>query len=311
MEKIMQEKNRYSSLLQEIGNTPLIQLNLPSVKATVLAKLEYMNPCGSIKDRSALYMIEQAEREGQLKPGGTLIEATSGNQGIALAMLGALKGYRVIITTSARTSQEKIKTLESYGAEVYICPVVESFDDPKSHYQKAKDLNRSTTNSFFINQYRNVNNANAHYKFTAPEIWEQTKGKFTHCFLCMGTCGTISGLSKYFKEKNSSIKIIGVDAEFSKISNNTSKNTTPCEIEGIGVDVISDFFDRSLVDDIIPMPNEPAFAMTRKLAREGLLVGLSSGAVTQAITQYASNFKSTDVVVTIFADSGRAYLSKI
>ena len=307
----MHKKSCCSSLLNEIGNTPLIQLDLPSVKATVLAKLEYLNPCGSIKDRSAFYMIEQAEREGLLKPGGTLIEATSGNQGIALAMLGALKGYKVIITTSARTSQEKIKTLESYGAEIYICPVVESFDDPNSHYQKAKELNRSITNSFFINQYRNPNNAKAHYKLTAPEIWEQTKGKLTHCFIGMGTCGTISGLSKYFKAKNPNIKIIGVDAEFSKISNNTSKDIVHCEIEGIGVDVMSDFFDRSLVDEVIPMANEPAFEMTRKFAREGLLIGLSSGAVIKAITQYANNFTSTDIVVTIFADSGRAYLSKI
>ena len=307
----MHKESLSSALLKEIGNTPLVQLNISSVKANVFAKLEYMNPCGSIKDRSALFMIEQAEKEGLIRPGGTIIEATSGNQGSALAMLGALKGYRVIITTSARTSQEKVKTIESYGAEIYICPVVESFDDPRSHYQKAKALNRATPNSVFINQYRNPNNAKAHYTLTAPEIWKQTKGKLTHCVVGMGTCGTISGLSKYFKSKNPNIKMIGVDAEFSKISNNTSQETTPCEIEGIGVDVISDFFDRSLIDEVIPMQNEPAFEMTRKLANEGLLAGLSSGAVIQAVKQYARNLQPSDIVVTIFADSGRAYLSKI
>jgi cystathionine beta-synthase len=299
------------SILSQIGNTPLIELKLPAVKASVLAKLEFTNPSGSIKDRSALYMIEQAEKAGLLKPASTIIEASSGNQGGSLAMIGALKGYRVIITTSARTSQEKVKTIESYGAEVYICPVAQSFDDPNSHYQKAKALNHSIPNSMFINQYRNSNNPQAHYYSTAPEIWKQTDGKLTHCIVGMGTCGTISGLSKYFKAKNPKIKMIGVDAEYSKLSNNSSKETVPCEIEGIGVDIVSEFFNRDLIDEIIPMPNKAAFQMTRKLAKQGLLVGLSTGAVVEAITQYAEKLKHDDIVVTIFADSGRSYLSKI
>ena len=298
----------YKNFLEIIGKTPLVKLDC-AVKSTILAKLEYLNPGGSIKDRAALFMIEEAERQGKLLPGGTIIEASSGNQGIALAMIGAIKGYKVIITTPNRTSIEKISTLQAYGAKVFICPDTDDLNDPNGYHAQAKILHQETKNSYMPNQYYNVENPKAHYSSTGPEIWEQTQGRLTHCFIGMGSCGTISGAGKYLKEKNNKIKIIGIDAMTSKLSMPDAPRAY--KTEGIGVDVISDTLDKSVIDEIVPISDDAAFAMTKNLAKKGYLVGLSSGAVMHVALDYAKNLQESDVLVVIFADSGRAYLSKV
>lgn len=296
------------TLLDLIGNTPLINLKLGTTP-TILAKLEYLNPGGSIKDRSALFMIEEAEKSGSLKKGGTIIEASSGNQGIALAMIGAHKGYSVIITVPDRTSNEKISTLRAYGANVYVCPDTDNLENPEGYHAKAKRLLETTPDAFMPNQYYNPSNPKAHYLTTGPEIWNQTDGKLTHLICGMGSCGTISGTAKYLKEHNPNIKIIGVDSANSKLSSPVPKKY---KTEGIGVDVISDILDMSVIDEIIPLKDEPAFEMTRQMAKKnGLLIGLSSGAVLHVALKYADKLNSDDIVVIILADSGRSYLSKV
>lgn len=304
----MNNKTEYKTLLETIGNTPMAKLDFFDVKPTILAKLEYLNPSGSLKDRPALFMIENAERNGQLKSGGTIVEASSGNQGIALAMIGALKGYNVIITVPDRTSIEKITTLRAYGAKVYVCPDTDTLEDPNSYHKKAKELYHKIDGAFMPNQYFNTENVKAHYNTTGPEIWKQTKGKITHFFAGMGSCGTISGVGKYLKEKNSAVKIIGIDSENSTLS---SKNPKSYKTEGIGVDVISETLDKSVVDEIITINDEDPFAMTKKLAKRGLLVGLSSGAVMHVALKYATKLQENDLIVVILADSGKAYLSKL
>lgn len=301
------DKLQYKNFLGAIGNTPLVKLEF-EVRPTILAKLEYLNPGGSIKDRSALFMIEEAERSGKLRPGGTIIEASSGNQGIALAMIGAIKGYQVIITVPNRTSIEKISTLQAYGAKVFVCPDTDDLSDPNGYHTKAEMLHEQIENSYMPNQYYNVENPKAHYLSTGPEIWEQSQGKITHCFIGMGSCGTISGIGKYLKEKNKDIKIIGIDAMTSKLSMPDSPKAY--KTEGIGVDVITDTLNTHVIDEIIPVSDEDVFAMTRTLAKKGYLVGLSSGAVLHVALEYAKKLNELDTVLVIFADSGRAYLSK-
>ena len=296
------------NFLDSIGNTPLVKLDF-AVAPTILAKLEHLNPGGSIKDRSALFMIKQAEERGMLQPGGTIIEASSGNQGIALAMIGAQRGYQVIITTPNRTSHEKIATLEAYGAKVYVCPDTDDLHDPEGYHAKAEQLHKQIPGSYMPNQYYNTENPRAHYVGTGPEIWQQTDGKLTHCFLATGSCGTISGVGKYLKEQNKNIKIIGVDALTSKLS--MPESPKAYKVEGMGVDVITDTLDMSVIDEIIPVDDDAAFAMTRSLAQKGYLVGISSGAVMSVVLDYAQKLSADDVVVVVFADSGRAYLSKV
>ena len=294
------------TILQLIGNTPLAKLDL-GINSNVFAKLEYLNPGGSIKDRSALFMIEDAEKRGLLKPGGTIVEASSGNQGIALAMIGSVKNYKVIITVPDRTSDEKITTLRAYGAKVFVCPDTDTLDDPQGYHGKAKEIQANTSNSFMPNQYHNKLNPLAHYSTTGPEIWNQTNGMITHFFCGAGSCGTISGVGKYLKEKNPEIKIIGVDAETSAYS---CANPKSYKTEGIGIDS-PDNLDISVVDEILTVSDTNAFAMTKKLATEkGLLVGLSSGAVAHVLCEYSKNLKPSNVIVAIFGDSGRAYLKK-
>lgn len=296
------------SFLEAIGNTPLVKLGF-DVKPTILAKLEHLNPGGSIKDRSALFMLQEAERTGKLLPGGTIIEASSGNQGIALAMIGAIKGYKVIITVPDRTSTEKVSTLQAYGAKVFVCPDTDDLKDPNGYHAKAETLHKQIKNSYMPNQYYNTENPRAHYLTTGPEIWEQSQGKLTHCFISMGSCGTISGIGRYIKEKNKNIKIIGIDAMTSKLSMPDAPKAY--KTEGMGVDVITDTLDRSVIDEIVPVSDETAFAMTRNLAKKGYLVGLSSGAVMHVALEHAKKLKETDTILVIFADSGRAYLSKV
>ena len=301
-------KNTYKNVLQQIGNTPIIKLDI-DVQPTMLAKLEYLNPGGSLKDRPALFMIEDAEKKGLLKPGGTIVEASSGNQGIALAMIGAVKGYKVIITVPDRTSDEKIAALRAYGAKVFVCPDTDTLDDPQGYHAKAEELHEEIPGAFMPNQYFNTLNVLAHYSTTGPELWKQTNGEITHFFAGTGSCGTISGIGKYLKEQNKNVKIIGIDAATSTYS---SKNPKSYETEGIGIDVISDNLNLSVIDEILTIEDKDSFAMTRKMATEwGLLVGLSSGAVMHVALNYAKKMKPTDVGVVMFGDSGRAYFSKV
>ncbi len=300
--------NNYKTILQMIGNTPLVRLEF-GTKPTLLAKLELLNPGGSVKDRCALYMVEEAERTGKLKPGGTIVEASSGNQGISLAMIGKIKGYRVIITAPDRTAQEKIAILRAYGAEVYVCPNTDTHDDPRNYHTFAEHLTRSIPGAYMPNQYFNKVNPEAHYKTTGPEIWQQTEGKITHFITGTGSCGTISGTGRYLKEQNPNVKVIGVDAATSMYS---SKEPKAYNVEGLGIDVISDTFDKNAIDHVIPITDEDAFTMTRKLARDhGIMVGISSGAVMHVALEYVKNLSESDVVVVMFADSGRNYLSKV
>jgi cystathionine beta-synthase len=301
-------QNNYKTLLGLIGNTPLVKLEF-GTKPTLLGKCEFFNPGGSIKDRAALFMIEQAEKSGKLKPGGTIVEASSGNQGIALAMIGALKGYKVIITVPDRTAAEKVGMLRAYGAEVYVCPNTDNLDDPRGYHVLAERLLHSIPGAFMPDQYNNKNNALAHYYSTGPEIWNQTEGKISHIICGAGTCGTVSGVGKYLKEQNPNIKVIGVDSVNSAYSN---KEPKAYQVEGIGIDVISEVFDQTVVDEILTVTDDQAFDMTRALSYErGILVGISSGAVMHVALEYCKKLKETDLVVVIFADSGRNYLSKI
>lgn len=304
----MVHREQYKTLLECIGNTPLARLEL-DVKPLVLAKLDFANPGGSVKDRSALFMVQEAERDGRLKPGGTIVEASSGNQGIALAMIGAIKKYRVIITVPDRTAIEKIAVLRAYGAEVHICPNTDDIHDPRGYHGYAEHLAHTIPGAFMPNQYFNKSNPLAHYTTTGPEIWQQTHGTITHLIVGAGSCGTISGAGRYLKEQNKNVKIIGVDAATSAYS---SKEPKAYLSEGIGIDVVTDTFAKEYIDEIIPITDIQAFTMTRRLAKEfGLLVGISSGAVMHIALEYAKNLKESDVMVVMLADSGRSYLSKV
>jgi cystathionine beta-synthase len=295
------------SLLETIGNTPLVKIPFKT-KAQVFAKLEYLNPGGSIKDRSALFMIEEAEQKGLLKKGGTIIESSSGNQGVACAMIGAIKGYKVIITASPAMSEEKVKTIKAYGAKVIMCPAV-SIDDPKSRHNVAEELLKKIPNSFMPNQYFNLSNPKAHYSSLGPEIWEQTEGKITHFFAAAGTGGTISGAGKYLKEKNPKIKIMAVDIDTSFHS--TNGHPKPYKMEGIGIDFKTDCLNESVIDKFFPISDKHGLGMLKIMASKyGLLVGTGSGAVSYAVSTYLKNLKKGDVVVMLYGDSGRAYLSK-
>ncbi|HBR70802.1 TPA: cystathionine beta-synthase [Candidatus Dependentiae bacterium] len=298
----------YENLLQIIGKTPLVKIPFQT-QATIAAKLEYLNPGGSLKDRSAFYMIQEAEKKGILKPGGTIIDASSGNHGIAVAMIGAAKGYKVIITVCTKISKEKLATLKAYGAEVIMCPVEAGPNDPENNRNLAVTLAKQIPNAFMPDQYFNTVNRDAHYLSTGPEIWEQTEGKITHFFVVAGTGGTSSGAGLFLKEKNPDIKIIAVDSKNSFHA--TQGNPQPCYVEGMGIDFDSPVPAYDIYDEIVEITDEQAFNVLQPLARNhGLLVGLSSGAVYCVAQQYAPQLKKNELGVMIFGDSGRAYLSK-
>ncbi len=298
----------HQSILQTIGNTPLVKVDFES-PSCIYAKLEYLNPGGSVKDRSALYMIEQAEKDGLLKPGGTIVDASSGNHGIAIAMIGAIKKYNVIITVSEKISTEKLQTLKSYGAQVIMCPATQFIDDKDSYHNKACEILKSTPNAFMPNQYYNITNAQAHYTLLGPEIWEQTKGKVTHLIAAAGTGGTISGAGKYLKEQNPAIKIIAVDSVNSLRA--TNGNPKPYKIEGMGIDFKSPVLNYDIIDEFFCVTDEQALGMLKPLAhKHGILAGLSSGAVAYAGKTIAQEAPSDAIAVMIFGDSGRAYLTK-
>ena len=298
----------HKSMLHSVGNTPLVKVDFET-PASIYAKLEYFNPSGSMKDRSALYMIEHAEKEGILKPGGTIIDASSGNHGISVAMIGTLKGYKVIITVSEKISQEKLQTIQAYGAEIVMCPATKFIEDPQSYHSQAAGLQEKTPNSFMPNQYFNVVNAQGHYHSLGPELWKQTDGKITHFFAGAGTGGTVSGAGKFLKEKNPDVKIIAIDAANSLYA--TKGNPKPYKVEGIGIDFESDVLDHNVIDEIIPVTDENAMPMLQTLAQKhGMLAGPSSGAVAYVVQEYAKKLNNGDCAVMIFGDSGRAYLTK-
>lgn len=296
------------SLLDSIGNTPLVKI--PHEYITGLyAKLEYLNPGGSVKDRSALYMIEYAEKNGLLKPGGHIIDASSGNHGIAVAMIGAIKGYPVTIVASTKSSTEKIQAIKAYGAHVILCRPTSFIDDPQSYHSVARALVKETPGAFMPDQYFNVVNAQAHYSLLGPEIWKQTHGKITHFFAGAGTGGTVSGVGRFLKEQNPRIKVIAVDTETSFYS--TKGNPKPYAIEGMGIDFISPVMDYDLVDDIIPVSDSDALLMINQFPKKyGILGGMTSGAVACAAFFYMANEPQESLAVMIFGDSGRAYFSK-
>jgi cystathionine beta-synthase len=301
------------TLLDAIGNTPLVRVDF-GTPPTILAKLEYLNPGGSIKDRAALFMIEEAERKGLLKPGGTIIEASSGNQGIAAAMIGVAKGYNVIITVSDKISDEKINTIRAYGAEVLIFPATEMLSHPASYHSQALALQKRTPNSFMLNQYHDpyATNSEAHYRLLGPEIWRQTHGSVTHCFAAAGSCGTITGLGRFFKEQKSKhVNVIGVDALNSYRS--THGDPKPYKLEGIGVDYDAPNLQKyqTTIDEFFCVSDEQGADMLKRMARNhAILCGPSSGAVAYAAYEYSKKLSPQDIVVMIIGDSGRAYLSK-
>lgn len=310
----------YQNILETIGNTPLIKLNkIPAeIPATVLGKVEFFNPGNSIKDRMALKMLEDAEKRGDIKLGGTIIECTSGNTGMGLAIAAAVKGYKCIFTTTDKQSKEKIDLLKAVGAEVIVCPTNVEATDPKSYYSVAERLSKEIPNSFWCNQYDNLSNTQAHYETTGPEIWEQTDGKITHLVVGVGTGGTISGTAKFLKEQNPNIKIWGVDTygsvfkKYHETGEFDEKEIYPYITEGIGEDILPKNVDFSLIDHFEKVTDKDGAIMTRRLAREeGLLIGYSCGSAMQGLMQLKDNFKKEDVVVVIFHDHGSRYIGKV
>lgn len=310
----------HNNILETIGNTPLVKLNkiTKDVKATVLAKIETTNPGNSIKDRMALKMIEDAEASGLLKPGGTIIEGTSGNTGMGLAIASVIKGYKCIFTTTDKQSKEKVDALRAFGAEVIVCPTNVDPEDPRSYYQVSSRLVRETPNAWKPNQYDNLSNSQAHYEQTGPEIWEQTEGKITHLVVGVGTGGTISGTARYLKEQNPNIQVWGIDtygSVFKKYKETGIFDKTeiyPYITEGIGEDFLPQNVDFSLIDLFEKVTDKDAALMTREIARkEGIFVGNSTGSAVAGLLQLKGKLKESDVVVIIFPDHGSRYMGKM
>ena len=309
--------NYKNNILETIGKTPLVKLNHINKGLTplLLTKLESFNPGDSSKDRIAIAMIDEAEQLGLLKPGGTIIEPTSGNTGLGLALVGIMRGYRLIFTMPDKMSKEKEDVLTAHGATVIRTPTEVDADDPRSYYKVAERLLKEIPNSFSPNQYFNENNPAAHYRSTGPEIWEDTDGRITHFVAGIGTGGTISGVGKYLKEKNPEIKIIGVDTEGSMYEDYFKKRKTEIHaylIEGIGEDFIPPIVNFHDIDDILSVSDKDAFATARELVKkEGIFSGSSAGAAVYAALQYARNLSPDDVVVILLPDSGKNYLSTL
>ncbi len=312
----------FDNVLQLIGNTPLIKLNKMTAdySGDFYAKVEAFNPGHSSKDRIALHIIEEAERQGILTPGDTIIETTSGNTGFSIAMVSIVKGYKCILAVSSKSSPDKIDMLKSMGAQVYVCPAHVSADDPRSYYEVAKRLHQETKGSIYINQYFNQLNIDAHYSSTGPEIWKQTEGQITHLIAASGTGGTISGTAKYLKEQNPQIKVIGVDAygsvlkKYHETREFDRDEIYPYRIEGLGKNLIPTATDFDVIDEFVKVTDEESAHTAREISRtEGLFVGYTSGAVMQAVKQLKEEgeFKAGDTVVVIFPDHGSRYMSKV
>ena len=312
--------NYAKDILGTIGGTPMVRLNsiTKEIPALVLAKLESFNPGSSTKDRMAVKMVEDAEADGRLKPGGVIIEGTSGNTGMGLALAAIVKGYSLICVSNDKQSKEKFDVLRAMGAEVVICPTAVAPEDPRSYYSVSKRLSEETPNSWYVNQYDNPSNSMAHYEQTGPEIWEQTDGKVTHFVVGVGTGGTISGVGKFLKEKNPDIKIWGIDtygSVFKKYHETgifDEKEIYPYITEGIGEDILPKNVDFSLIDRFEKVTDKDAAVYTRKLAREeGVFAGNSCGAAVKGLLQLKSELSKSDVVVVLLHDSGSRYIGKM
>ncbi len=312
----------YNNILELIGNTPLIKLNhiTKDLPGNFYAKVEAFNPGHSTKDRIALYIIEEAEKKGIVKPGDTIIETTSGNTGFSIAMVSIIKGYECILAVSSKSSADKIDMLRTMGAKVYVCPAHVSADDPRSYYQVAKRLHEEIKGSVYINQYFNDLNIEAHYATTGPEIWEQTNGNITHFVACSGTGGTISGTSRFLKEKNPEIRVLGVDAygsvlkKYHETKEFDAKEIYPYRIEGLGKNLIPTATDFEMIDKFTKVTDEESAHTAREISKtEGLFVGYTSGAVLQAVRQLAAEgeFNKDSNTIMIFPDHGSRYMSKI
>ena len=308
------------SIIDTIGNTPLVKLNkiTQEIQSLVLAKVESFNPGNSVKDRMALKMIEDAEKDGRLKPGGTIVEGTSGNTGMGLALTAIVKGYKLICVSTDKQSKEKFDVLRAVGAKVVVCPTNVSPEDPDSYYSVSKRIAEITPNSWYVNQYDNLSNKRAHYETTGPEIWDQTDGKITDFVVGVGTGGTISGVGKFLKEKNPKIRIWGIDtygSVFKKYHETGifDKNEIyPYVTEGIGEDILPKNVDFSVIDHFEKVTDKDAAVYTRKLAKlEGIFAGNSCGAAIKGVLQLKENFKKNNVVVVLLHDSGSRYIGKI
>ena len=312
--------NYFKNILETIGNTPLVRLNnvTKDIPALVLAKIESFNPGNSVKDRMALKMVEDAESDGRLKPGGVIIEGTSGNTGMGLALAAIVKGYRLICVSNDKQSKEKFDVLRGMGAEVVVCPTAVAPEDPRSYYSVSKRLSEETPNSWYVNQYDNPSNTVAHYEQTGPEIWKQTDGKITHFVVGVGTGGTISGVGKYLKEKNPKIKVWGIDtygSVFKKYHETGifDENEIYSYItEGIGEDILPENVNFDIIDGFEKVTDKDAAVYTRKMAREeGIFAGNSCGAAVRGVIQLKKHFKKDDVVVVLLHDSGSRYVGKM
>lgn len=310
----------FNNILETIGNTPLIKLNkiTKSLNSDVFVKVESFNPGNSVKDRMAVKMIEDAEKEGKINPGGTIVEGTSGNTGMGLALAAIVKGYKLICVSNDKQSKEKFDVLKAVGAKVVVCPTNVKPEDPKSYYSTAKRIGEETPNSWYVNQYDNPSNSLAHYETTGPEIWDQTDGKITHFVVGVGTGGTISGVAKFLKEKNPQIKIWGIDtygSVFKKYHETgifDQNEIYPYITEGIGEDILPKNVNFDLIDGFEKVTDEDAAIYTRKLAKqEGIFAGNSCGAAVKGVLQLKHNFKKNDVVVVLLHDSGSRYIGKI
>jgi len=307
----------YNNVLELIGNTPLIKINnlTKGIKASVFGKMESFNPGGSVKDRIGLAMIEAAEREGKIKPGGTIIEATSGNTGIGLALTAAVKGYKSIIVVTDKVSQEKRNYLKALGSEVIVVPKSASHDSPEYYINKAISISENTPNSYYTGQYTNFSNPDAHYRTTGPEIWEATEGKITHFVAGLGTGGTITGTAKYLKEKNPNIQVIAADmigsiAKKFKEEGKTG-DVAPYLVEGIGLDIIPEIMDFDLIDKVVEVNDKDSIHYCRELTRrEGIFCGASTGTFAKVALDIAGSLDENGVVVFIVCDIGERYLSK-
>ncbi len=317
-----QEIQAYNNVLELIGDTPLVKLNkiMKGFPGNFYGKIESFNPGHSTKDRIALYIIEEAERKGILKPGSTIIETTSGNTGFSLAMVSIVKGYDCILAVSSKSSKDKIEMLKNMGAKVYVCPAHVSADDPRSYYQVAKKLHSELQGSVYINQYFNALNIEAHYNSTGPEVWKQTAGKITHFVACCGTGGTISGTAKYLKEQNPDIRVLGIDAygsvlkKYHETKEFDENEIYPYRIEGLGKNLIPTATDFDVIDKFEKVSDEDSAHTSRELAKaEGMFLGYTSGAAIQGIKQLAEQgeFTEDSNVIVILPDHGSRYMSKV
>ena len=308
------------NILETIGNTPLIKINklAKELPCLLLAKYETFNPGNSVKDRMALKMIEDAEADGRLQAGGTIVEGTSGNTGMGLALAAIVKGYKMICVTTDKQSKEKVDILKAVGSEVIVCPTNVAAEDPRSYYSTAKRMSEETPNSWYVNQYDNPSNPKAHYESTGPEIWKQTEGKVTHFIVGVGTGGTISGVGKYLKEQNPNVKVWGIDtygSVFKKYHETgifDDAEIYPYVTEGIGEDILPENVDFSIIDGFTKVTDKDAAVYTQKLAKEeGMFLGNSAGAAMKGVLQLKEHFTKDDVVVVLFHDHGSRYVAKM